>query len=91
MLIILKIIKKREKRKEGLYTSNKEMAKDEQYFYDKTFDNVKYYENEYEEEEKERKNEIKGRLIKTGMEKCKKECKGKCVEYGITGNAYCFK
>lgn len=27
---------------------------------------------------------------KTGIEKCKMTCKGKCVEYGISGNAMCF-
>ncbi len=26
----------------------------------------------------------------TGLEKCFKSCKGVCVEFGVTGNAYCF-
>lgn len=25
-----------------------------------------------------------------GVEKCIKSCKGMCVEYGMTGDAYCF-
>ena len=25
-----------------------------------------------------------------GLEKCIKKCKGMCVEYGMTGDAYCF-
>lgn len=25
-----------------------------------------------------------------GLEKCIKECNGMCVEYGMTGDAYCF-
>ena len=25
-----------------------------------------------------------------GLEKCIKNCKGMCVEFGITGDAYCF-
>jgi hypothetical protein len=27
---------------------------------------------------------------KTGIQKCKEECKGRCVEYGISRQAMCF-
>lgn len=27
----------------------------------------------------------------SGIEKCIKECKGNCVEYGYTANAWCFE
>lgn len=26
----------------------------------------------------------------SGINKCSKECKGNCVEFGLTGNAWCF-
>lgn len=29
-------------------------------------------------------------LGQTGVHKCKKECTGRCVEYGISGQAMCF-
>ena len=32
-------------------------------------------------------NTLEGEL---GLEKCIKKCKGMCVEYGITGDAYCY-
>lgn len=52
------------------------LAIDDQYFYDKLFDDVYYYPNEND--------------WITGWSKCKTECPGHCVEFGITGNAYCF-
>jgi hypothetical protein len=74
---------------EGLNTFNGRMAIDDQYFYDKLFDDVYYYPNEYESNY-ERGEEI-GKLIKTGWVRCKEECKhGHCVEYGPTGRSYCF-
>jgi hypothetical protein len=27
---------------------------------------------------------------KAGIFECLEKCKGNCVEYGITGNAFCF-
>lgn len=27
---------------------------------------------------------------KTGIQKCKEVCEGRCMEYGITGHALCF-
>lgn len=73
---------------EGLTTFNGRMSVDDQYFYDKLFDDVVYYPNEYKK--KYATGEEIGLLKKTGMEKCKEECGGRCVEYGITSNAYCF-
>lgn len=63
---------------------NGRMAIDDQYFYDKLFDNVVYYPNEY------LKDESMNEVVKTGMEKCQQECQGNCVEYYVSGNAYCF-
>jgi len=58
-------------------TFNGRMAIDDQYFYDKLFDNVIYYPNKYEEDDN--LNDV----VETGWDKCLKECKGKCIEYGV--------
>ena len=71
-----------------LNTFNGRMAIDDQYFYDKLFDDVFYYPNEYETNY-ERGEEI-GKLVKTGWVRCKEECPGHCVEYGVSGHSYCF-
>lgn len=63
---------------------NGSIAIDDQYFYDKIFDNVVYYPNEYEAQANW--NDV----VATGWEKCQTDCQGHCVEYGITGNSYCF-
>jgi len=60
----------------NLKTFNGRLSVDDQYFYDKVFDDVTYYPNE--------KNGL------TGWYKCKEECPGNCIEYGITGHSYCF-
>lgn len=60
------------------------MAIDDQYFYDKLFDDVVYYPNEYG------KDLDLGELLSTGWERCKMECPGHCVEYAIHGVATCF-
>ena len=65
-------------------TFNGRMAIDDQYFYDKLFDNVTYYPNKYD------KNYELGDVIANGWELCKQDCPGNCVEYGQTGNSYCF-
>lgn len=65
-------------------TFNGRMAIDDQYFYDKLFDNVVYYPNEYERDYK--LNDI----VITGCEKCRLETSGNCVEYGVTGACYAF-
>jgi hypothetical protein len=61
---------------------NGKQAIDDQYFYDKVFDNVTYYDNDYDYDT--------GDLIKTGWEKCTTACSGNCVEYGVFGASYCF-
>jgi hypothetical protein len=66
---------------EGLYTFNGRMAIDDQYYYDKVFDDVIYYPNEYTPDQD---------LVITGWIKCKQECPGYCVEYMVSGNSYCF-
>lgn len=73
---------------EGLNTFNGRMAIDDQYFYDKLFDNVTYYPNQYDKDYKT--GEEIGKLISTGWIRCKEECPGHCVEFGPTGRAYCF-
>lgn len=73
---------------EGLNTFNGRMAIDDQYFYDKVFDDVTYYPNEYAKNY-DTGEEI-GKLLITGWVKCKQQCKGNCIEYGVSGDAYCF-
>ena len=71
---------------EGTFNStfNGRMAIQDMYFYDKLFDDVVYYPNQYEND-----SNIND-MITTGWIKCKQECNGHCVEYGPTGNTYCF-
>lgn len=45
------------------------------------FPNVVYYEND------NLLNNVDGEL---GTEKCNKFCNGRCVEFGVTSNAWCF-
>lgn len=73
---------------EHLNTFNGRMAIDDQYFYDKLFDDVVYYPNKYEKDY-DTGEEI-GKLLETGWIRCLSECKGNCVEYGLTGHTYCF-
>ena len=61
---------------EGLDTFTGRMAIDDQYYYDKLFDDVYYYPNEEDGT--------------TGWAKCKSECSGHCVEFGVHGVSYCF-
>lgn len=63
---------------EGLNTFTGRMAVDDQYFYDKLFDNVTYYPN--------RENGV------TGWVDCKLNClpPRHCVEYGVHGHSYCI-
>ena len=63
---------------------NGRMAVDDQYFYDKLFDDVVYYPNEYG------KDLDLGELLSTGWERCKMECPGHCVENAIHGATSCF-
>lgn len=73
---------------EGLNTFNGRMAIDDQYFYDKLFDDVVYYPNQYDKDYKT--GEEIGKLINTGWIRCNTECSGHCVEYGVHGHSYCF-
>jgi len=45
---------------------------------DKLFDDVIMYESDPAD------------INKSGVYKCLENCKGSCVEYGITGNTFCF-
>jgi len=65
-------------------TFNGRMAIDDQYYYDKLFDDVVYYPNEYNDDYK--LNDLKT----SGYDKCLEECPGNCVAFGLTDNAYCF-
>lgn len=76
---------------EHLKTFNGRMAVDDQYFYDQVFDNVVYYPNRYVQPNKIARLEEIGKLIKKGMNECYEKCNGRCVEYGISGHAYCFQ
>ena len=73
---------------EGLYTFNGRMAINDQWFVDKLFDDVYYMPNKYEQPYKT--GEEIGKLAQTGYDYCSQFCPGTCLEYGITGNAYCF-
>lgn len=64
------------KKIEGLQTFAGRLAIDDQYFYDQMFDDVYYYPNEKDGT--------------TGWQRCKTECPGHCVEYFVSGIAYCF-
>ena len=77
------------KKLEHLNTFNGRTAINDQYFYDKLFDDVYYYPNTYQKNYSNRKEEI-GKLLKTGWVRCKEECPGHCVEYGVGGASYCF-
>jgi len=48
---------------------------------DSAFDDVIYYEND---PQPYKDNQF------LGLYKCYNNCPGKCVEFGITGNAFCF-
>ncbi len=61
---------------EGLNTFVGRMAVDDQYFYDKTFDDVFYYPNEPDGV--------------SGWDRCNSECPGRCVENGVYGSSWCW-
>ena len=81
-ILLLKFMNSNKKNQliEGLDSFNGRMAIDDQYFYDKLFNDVKYYPNLYKDDE----------FVEDGLVKCSSECPGNCVEYGQTGNSYCF-
>ena len=72
---------------DGKEQDEKEQDEKEQRF-DKIFEKVDYYPNLYDNSLI--KENIISELISTGIDKCNKECSGTCVEFGITGIAYCF-
>lgn len=47
---------------------------------DSLFKDVVYYENDI-------RGDVYGRI---GLDKCLENCNGTCLEFGVTGNAYCF-
>jgi len=73
-LIYLDMVRK--KVIEGLNTFAGRLSIDSQYFYDQIFDDVSYYPNDKDGT--------------TGWIKCKQQCPGHCIEFGVSGNAYCF-
>lgn len=77
ILLLFILLLKKNPLIEGLNTFNGRMAIDDQYFYDKVFDDVFYYENDPDNPD-------------SGCITCKQECTGKCVEYGLTNSCYCF-
>jgi hypothetical protein len=80
VIILIFVINKKSDLIEGLDSFNGRMAIDDQYFYDKLFDDVFYYENE------------DGGFGTLGIERCLLEIApgGHCVEYGLSGAAYAF-
>lgn len=54
---------------------------------DQLLKNTTYYEND----NKDLTRTVSDRYGQTGWDKCKLSCKGHCVEYGMTGSAWCFE
>ena len=63
---------------------NGKLSVNDMYFYDKLFDDVVYYPNQY------LKDENMNEIVSTGDDTCANECLGNCVSYGLSGNSYCF-
>lgn len=76
IILIIFFIYINRNRLEHLNTFNGRMAVDDMYYYDQIFDDVTYYPNRSDFEH--------------GMDDCRAECPGNCVEFGVTGNGYCF-
>jgi hypothetical protein len=68
---------------EGLDSFNGRMAVDNQYMYDSLFNSTVGYNSDYIGDSED--------LLETGWSKCKKECMGHCVEFGLSGFATCFQ
>jgi hypothetical protein len=73
---------------EGMYTFNGRLSSNLQWYDDHLFDDVYYIPNLYQQPYKT--GEEIGKLLETGLSYCYKNCSGTCLEYGMTGNAYCF-
>lgn len=63
---------------------NGRLSIDDQYFSDKLLSGTIYYPNRYEG------GQTMGSLLYRGIDKCHAECPGTCVEYMVSGNAWCF-
>nr|QBK88563.1 MAG: hypothetical protein LCMiAC01_02400 [Mimivirus LCMiAC01] len=88
VLIAVIILYKQPNVIEGLNTFNGRMAVDDQYYFDKLFDNVIYYHNTYNEDYSS--GEDIGKLVKTGWQECREKCPGHCVEFGVSSHTHCF-
>lgn len=85
LFLILLYIRPKNNIEGFLYTFNGRAAIDDQYHYDKLFDDVTYYSDEYDPDT--------GATKTTGWEKCvlqNLKTGGKCVEFGLTGDTYYF-
>lgn len=74
--ISIHIIKKSNENFGGIKLEN--IKEGTQSFDDKLFDDVVMYKSSPTD------------VSKVGLYECLEKCKGTCVEYGITGNAFCF-
>lgn len=76
IIFILIFLLMKEKTIEGLQVFTGKYSIDDQYYYDKLFTDVAYYPNKEDGT--------------TGWIDCKQNCPGNCVEFGPSGNSYCF-
>ncbi len=90
VILVVFIIYKYNKKElvEGLYTFNGRMAQDLQWYHDTIFDNVYYFPNTYAQPYETA--EQSGKLLETGWDRCNRECPGRCMEFGQSGNSYCW-
>ena len=88
LIILIVCLCRNSKRLEGLSTFNSRLSIDDQYFHDRLLDNASYFPNEYNHAYP--RSEAIGCPYKTGITKCWEQCPGQCMEYGVTGNAYCY-
>ena len=88
VIVCLCLCRSSSRRLEGLRTFNSRLSIDDQYFHDRLLDNAIYFPNEYNHAYP--RSEAIGYPYKTGIMKCREQCPGQCMEYGVTGNAYCY-
>ncbi len=74
--IAIYLIKKSNENFDGLKLEN--IKEGTRSFDDKLFDDVVMYKSSLTDESK------------SGLYECLEKCNGTCVEYGVTGNAFCF-
>ncbi len=89
IIIVLIYLCYNKQKMENFYTFNGRMAIDDQYYFDKLFDNVVYYPNRYADDY-ESGEEI-GKLLATGWNDCKTHCRGYCTEFGVHGHTHCHQ